>query len=129
MTVAGHPPPPDEFPDPAGPIDDPFLERLFATMCEHIFVLDGETFVDQAQRWTGAFGFMAALKPRTRREWLLAADVTMKHLFAQHSLVLGRAKGLRVKQRAKYGRDFIARAKTLHTAQLQYELVRSKPPA
>jgi len=127
MTVYGHPPPPAEFPDPAEPRDDPFLERLFATMCRHIYVLKGETFVDLARRWMEALRFMAALKPRTEHEWLLASDVTMKHMFALHSLALGRAKGVTMKQRLKHGRDFIANARTLHAAQLHYDLIRAKP--
>lgn len=127
MTVFGHPPPPAEYPDPAEPEDDPFLERLFATMCRHIYVLKGETFVDQARRWGEALSFMAALKPRTEHEWLLASDVAMKHLFALHSLALGRAKGLRMKQRLKHGRDFILHARTMHAAQMHYDLVRAKP--
>jgi hypothetical protein len=127
MTVYGHPPPPDEYPDPAEPRDDPFLERLFATMCDHIYELKGETFVDQVRRWTETLGFMAALKPRTEHEWLLASDVAMKHLFALHSLALGRGKGVRMKQRLKYGRDFIAHARTMHAAQQHYDLIRAKP--
>jgi hypothetical protein len=127
MAVTGQPPPPRERPDPAEPRDDPFLERLFATMCKHIYVLRGETFVDQARRWLDTFTFMAALQPRTEREWLLASDVAMKHLFAQHSLALGRARGVRMKQRMQHGKDFIAHARTLHAAQLRYDLIRAKP--
>jgi hypothetical protein len=129
MTVFGQLPPPDECPDPAEPHDDPFLERLFETMCKYIYVLRGETFVDQARRWTEALRFMAAMKPRTEQEWLLAADVAMKHLFALHSLALGRAKGVGMKARMRHGKDFIAHARTMHAAQLHYDLMRSKPAA
>ncbi len=129
MTVTGHPPPPDDLPDPAGPKDDPFLERLFGTMCRHIDVLPDETFVDQARRWIDALRYMAALKPRTEAEWLLASDVAMKHMFALHSLALGRTKGVTMKQRLKHGRDFIRHARAVHAAQLHYDLLRAKPAA
>jgi hypothetical protein len=129
MTVFGHPPPTDEQPEPTEPEDDPFLERLFATMCRHVYVLKGETFVDQVRRWLDALSFMGALKPRTEHEWLLASDVAMKHLFALHSLALGRGKGVSIKQRLKHGREFIAHARTMHAAQLHYDMMRAKPAA
>jgi hypothetical protein len=129
MTVAGHPPPPDECPEPAGPRDNPFLERLFAAMCRSVYVLPGETFVDQARRWMAALRAMAALDPRDEREWLLASDVAMKHLFAEHSLILSKAKGVRVKQRQRHGNEFIVKARNLHAAQLRYDLARGRSGA
>ncbi|WP_428486072.1 hypothetical protein [Rhodopila sp.] len=137
MTVSGHtqppngPPnePPNQLPAPTGPQDNPFLERLFTTMCRYIYVLPEETFVHQVQRWIDALHFMTSLKPRTEQEWLLASDVTMQHMFAQQSLALSRGKGVRIKQRMQHGKDFITHAKTLHAAQLRYELVRAKPAA
>ena len=127
MTVYGHRPPPDEQPEPMGSQDDGFLERLFATMCRHICALPDETFVDQARRWADTFRYMAALNPRPKREWLLASDVAMQQVFAQHSLAMGRAKGVPLKRRLAYGRDFIAHARTLHEAHLRYDLLRARP--
>jgi hypothetical protein len=118
-------PPPAERPDPVGPRDDPFLEKLFAALCEQIFVLRGETFFDQANRWTHVLDFMASLGPRKQPEWLLAADVTLKQFRALHSLTLYRAKGVTSRQRLKHGRDFIARAKGMQDAMVNYELLRN----
>ncbi|MDR3531510.1 MAG: hypothetical protein P4L90_13285 [Rhodopila sp.] len=121
-------PPPAEHPDP-GPRDDPFLELLFAAMCRNLFVLPGETFVDQARRWTDALNFTADLKPRDQQEWLRAADVTMKQFSAIYSLVMRKRRGISQKQRMKHGQDFLAHAKAMQDARLRYELLRNTPTA
>jgi hypothetical protein len=114
---------PTSRPQP-GPHDDPFLESLFATMCQNLFVLPGETFVDQARRWTDALQFTAALKPRNPREWLHASDVTMKQFSAIHSLVMRKRRGLSQKQRSRHDQDFLENAKAMQDARLHYDLMR-----
>jgi hypothetical protein len=129
MAAHGQLTPPNERPNPTGLKDDPFLEQLFETMCRHLFVLRGDSFVDQANRWAHALRYMASLKPVTQPEWLLAADVTMQHFFALHSLALGRGKGVRMKRRIAHGKEFIARAMTMHAARLRYDLLKATSDA
>ena len=121
MTAVG--PSPGEPPVP--PVDDPFLERLFGAMCEHIPVHQNETFVDQVRRWCETLRFMAELRPRTGSECLLAADVAMKDQFVRASLVRGKNPG--GGKRQQQGREFILRARELHEAQVEYSLLRSRP--
>jgi hypothetical protein len=106
------------------PPDNPFLESLFGSMCRHLFVLPGETFVDQARRWTDALGFTASLQPRDQEEWLQAADVTMKQFSAIHSLVMRKRRGISRAQRCQYDQDFLANAKAMQDARLRYDLLR-----
>lgn len=114
---------PDEEPPP--PVDDPFLERLFGVMCEHIPARREDTFVDRVRRWYETLRFMAELHPRTSAECLMAADVSMKNQFVLETLERGRdAKG---RQRLMRSREFIDRARDLHEAQLQYDLLRNRP--
>ena len=87
-------------------------------------MLPGETFVDQARRWTDALGFAASMKPRDQQEWLQAADVTMKQFSAIHSLVLRRRRGISRQQRARHDQDFLTHAKAMQDARLRYDLLR-----
>jgi head-tail adaptor len=109
---------------PQFPPDDPFLEALFNAMCKNLFVLPGETFVDQARRWTDALQFTAALHPRDRQEWMQAADVTIEQFSAIHSLVMRKRRDISPKQRAKHEQDFLAHAKAMQDARLRYDLLR-----
>jgi head-tail adaptor len=106
------------------PSDDPFLEALFGAMCRNLFVLPGESFVDQARRWTDALRFTAALRPRDQQEWLQAADVTIEQFSAIHCLVMRRRRDITAKQRSQHDRDFLAHAKAMHDARLRYDLLR-----
>jgi head-tail adaptor len=106
------------------PQDDPFLEVLFSAICRTLFVLPGETFVDQARRWTDALRFTAALNPRNEQEWLRAADVTIEQFSAIHSLVMRKRRDISPKQRAKHERDFLEHAKAMQDARLRYDLLR-----
>lgn len=106
------------------PPDDPFLEALFSAICRNLFVLPGETFVDQARRWTDALNFTAALRPRTQQEWLQAADVTIEQFSAIHSLVMRKRRSIPPKQRAKHEQDFLEHAKAMQDARLRYDLLR-----
>jgi hypothetical protein len=111
-------------PDPlGGPVDDAFLEALVSALCRDLFVLPGETFVDQVRRWTDALAFAAALKPRDRQEWLQAADVTMKQFAAIQSLVLRKRRGITRRQRAAHEHDFLRRAREMQDARLRYDLL------
>ena len=92
-------------------------------MCESLFVLPGETFVDQARRWIDALYFTALLKPRDQREWLCAADVTLKQYAAVYSLVMQKRKGITAAQRQKHSRDYIDRAKAMQDARRHYDLI------
>lgn len=105
-------------------MDDPFLETLLGAMCRALLPLPGENFVDQAARWTDALRFTAALKPRNQREWLRAADVTMKQFSALYSLVMRKQKGITATQRQRYDRHFLAEAKAMQDARLRYDLLR-----
>jgi head-tail adaptor len=105
------------------PQDDPFLESLFGAMCRSLFVLPGETFVNQTRRWTDALRFAASLKPRDEAEWLQAADVTMKQFFAIHSLIMRKRRGITQKQRARHDQDFLSNAKAMQDARLRYDLL------
>ena len=93
-------------------------------MCEHIPAYPGETFPDRVRRWYETLRFMADLKPRSSAECLLAADVSMKHLFVME--VLARGRGPAGRQRQQRSREFIFRAQELHDAQLGYDLARIK---
>jgi hypothetical protein len=106
------------------PPDDPFLEALFSAICRNLFVLPGETFVDQARRWTDALHFTVALHPRTQQEWLQAADVTIEQFSAIYSLVMRKRRGIPPKQRAKHEQDFLEHAKAMQDARLRYDLLR-----
>jgi hypothetical protein len=108
---------------PPIPQDDPFLESLFAAMCQCLFVLPGETFVDRVRRWSDAWGFAASLQPRSQQEWLHAADVTMKQFAAVHSLILRKRRGITRTQRARHDQDFIVKAKAMQDARLRYDLL------
>ncbi len=101
------------------------MERLFGALCGTLFRLPGETFVDEAARWMDALTFMAALQPRDEREWLVAADVTMKQFSAAHSLLMRKRKGISARQRLQHGQDFLDRAKAMHDARLRYDLLRT----
>jgi hypothetical protein len=106
------------------PADNPFLEAVFAAICDKLYVLPGETFVDQARRWTGALAFAAALKPRSPQEWLQAADVTITQYSAIQCMVMRKRNDISAKQRTKLERDFIAHAKALQNARRRYDLLR-----
>lgn len=106
------------------PADDPFLEALFSAICKNLFVLPGETFVDQARRWADALHFTAALRPRDQQEWLQAADVTIEQFSAIHSLVMRKRRDISPKQRAKHEQDFLEHAKAMQDARLRYDLLR-----
>jgi hypothetical protein len=106
------------------PRDEPFLEDLFAAMCRDLFMLPGENFVDQARRWTDALGFVASLGPRNQEEWLQAADVTVKHFAAIHSLLMRKRRDVPRHRRAQYCQDFLTCAKAMQDARLRYELLR-----
>jgi hypothetical protein len=106
------------------PRDEPFLEEVFGAMCQNLFVLPGETFVDQARRWTDALGFTASLRPRDQQEWLGAADVTMKHFAAIYSLLMRKRSDIPRHRRAQHCQQFLIRAKAMHDARLRYELLR-----
>ncbi len=101
------------------------MERVFGALCATLFGLPGETFVDEAARWMDALTFMAALKPRNEREWLMAADITMKQVSAVHSLLMRKRKGVTATQRLQHGQDFLDRAKAMQDARLHYDLLRS----
>jgi hypothetical protein len=122
----GHHPPDRSPPNRHQPIprDEPFLEALFGVLCRDLFVLPGETFVDQAQRWTDALGFVASLGPRDQPEWLQAADVTMKHFAAVHSLLMRKRQDVPRHRRVQHSQDFLVRAKAMQDARLRYELLR-----
>jgi len=128
-----HCPPPEDPPGkqpaepPPPPVDDPFLERVFSVMCQHIPLYPGETFVDQVRRWFDTLHFMAELRPRTGAECLLAADVAMKDRFVQETLAHG--KDLNGRRRQQQGHEFILRTQELHDAQLGYSLLRSRKVA
>lgn len=100
------------------------MERLFGAMCQRLFILPGETFVDQIGRWTDALRFTGLLKPRDQQEWLRAADVTMKQFSAVHSLLMRKRKGITTRQRQKHSQDFLDRAKAMQDARLHYDLLR-----
>ncbi len=104
------------------------MERLFGAMCRNLSILPGETFVEQAERWTVALRFAASLKPRDQQEWLRAADVTVKQFFAMYSLALRRRQDITAKQRHKYGQEFLLHAKALRDARLRYDLLRKVEP-
>jgi head-tail adaptor len=106
------------------PADDPFLEALFSAICRNLFVLPGETFVDQARRWTDALHFTAALRPRNQQEWLQAADVTVEQFSAIYNLVMRKRRDISAKQRARYEQDFLTHAKAMQDARLRYDLLR-----
>jgi hypothetical protein len=106
------------------PRDEPFLEALFGAMCRDLFVLPGETFVEQAQRWTEALGFTTSLGPRDQQEWLHAADVTMKHFAAIHSLLMRKRRDVPRHRRVQHSQDFLIHAKAMQDARLRYELLR-----
>jgi hypothetical protein len=106
------------------PHDDPFLEALFSAICKNLFVLPGETFVDQARRWTDALHFTAALNPRDQQEWTQAAEVTIEQFSAIHSLVMRKRRDISPRQRAKHEQDFLAHAKAMQDARLRYDLLR-----
>jgi hypothetical protein len=93
-------------------------------MCQSLLALPGENFVDQAGRWIDALRATALLKPRDRREWLQAADVTMKQFSAVYSLVMRKQRGLTAKQRLRYNQDFLLYAKAMQDARLRYDLLR-----
>ncbi len=114
---------PADWPDP-GPQDNLFLETLFAAMCRNLFVLPGETLVDQAHRWIDALRFAASLKPRDEPEWLQAVDVTTKQFSAIHSLVMCRRKGVSQKQRLRHDQDFLINVTAMQDARLRYDLMR-----
>ena len=116
-------PPSADWP-PRGLEDDPFLETLFGAMCRDLLALPGESFVDQAARWTDALRFTASLKPRDQQEWLRAADVTIKQFSAVYSLVMRKQKGITAKQRLRYDKDFLLHAKAMQNARLRYDLMR-----
>ncbi len=109
---------------PQIPPDDPFLEALFSAICKNLFVLPGETFVDEARRWTEALNFTAALRPRSQQEWLQAADVTIEQFSAIHSLVLRKRRDISTRQRAKHEQAFLEHAKAMQDARLRYDLLR-----
>lgn len=119
--MSTHSLPPEQPP----PVDDPFLERLFGVMCQHIPVRRDESFVGQARRWCDTLQFMAALQPRTSAECLLAADVAMKDQFVQETLARG--KGPAGRRRRQQSREFILRTQDLHDAQMEYSLLRARP--
>lgn len=106
------------------PPDDPFLEALLSAICRNLFVLPGETFVDQARRWADALHFTATLQPRNEQEWLQAADVTIQQFSAIHSLVMRKRRDISAKQRARHEQDFLAHAKAMQDARLRYDLLR-----
>jgi hypothetical protein len=106
------------------PPDNPFLEALFCAICKNLFVLPGETFVNQARRWADALCFTAALRPRDEQEWLQAADVTIKQYSAIYSLVMRKRRDVSAKQRAKHEQDFLEHAKAMQDARLRYDLLR-----
>jgi head-tail adaptor len=106
------------------PSDNPFLEALFSAICKTLFVLPGETFVDQVRRWTDALQFTAALRPRDQQEWLQAADVTIEQFSAIHSLVMRKRRDISAKQRARHEQDFLEHAKAMQDARLRYDLLR-----
>ncbi len=106
------------------PQDNPFLEHLFGAMCRNMPALPGEAFPDQAERWTDALRFAAALDPRDQTEWLRAADVTVKQFTAVYTLVLCRRPDTPEKQRQKYGRVFLRQCQVLRDARLRYDLLR-----
>ena len=114
---------PDGRPPP--PVDDPFLERLFGVMCQHVPIRPDDHFVDLVRRWYETLQFMAALRPRTGSECLLAADVSMKNQFVLAALARGRTPSAR--RRRMQSKAFIEATRELNDAQLQYEVVRSRP--
>jgi hypothetical protein len=115
------PPPSPRHPDP-GPADSPFLEVLFATLCQSLVVMPGETFVDQVRRWDAALSYTAALHPRDKQEWLRAADVTIKQFSAIHSLAQRKRRGISQKQRSQYDHDFLVHAAAMQDARLRYDM-------
>ena len=110
---------------PAPPVDDPFLERLFGVMCEHIPVRPDDSFIDQARRWCETLRYMAGLQPRTGNECLMAADIAMKNQFVLATLAGGRTEAAR--RRKMRSRAFIASTRDLREAHLQYDLIRGRP--
>jgi hypothetical protein len=107
------------------PINQSFVERLFAVMCEHVPTYPGETFPDQVRRWYEALGFVSELQPRTSAEYLLAADVAMKSQFMQE--VVARGRGPAGRERQRQSREFMLRAQDFQSARLGYDLARAKP--
>lgn len=121
MTMPG-PGPDDRVPPP---VDDPFMERLFGIMCRHIPVRRNDTFVDEVRRWYETLRFMAALRPRTVDECLLAADVSIKNQFVLETLARGRTEAGR--RRRMQSREFMSRTRDLNASQLHYDVIRSRP--
>jgi hypothetical protein len=111
--------------DQRPPVNDSFVERLFAVMCEHVPTYPGESFPDQVRRWYEALGLVSALQPRTSAEYLLAADVAMKSQFMLE--VLARGRGPAGRERQRQSREFLLRAQDFQTARLGYDLARAKP--
>ncbi len=106
--------------------DNPFIEGLFESVCNKIYVLRDETFVDQARRWTQALSVMSKLQPRTRHEWFLAADVTIMQFSALHSLALCQRRGIAAKTKQKYWLEYIARTQEMQDAMLRYKRLQKR---
>lgn len=111
-------------PEPPLFADNPFLEILYDSVCRELHVLPGEDFVEQVRRWCNALRVMDDLKPRTRHEWFLAADVTIKQFDALHSLIEYQRESPKSRTRMKSGMAFVAKTKTMQDALNHYESLR-----
>ena len=118
--------PSNQSPNPRNFQDNPFIEGLFESVCNKIYVLRDETFVDQARRWTQALSVMSKLQPRTRHEWFLAADVTIMQFSALHSLALCQRRGIAAKTKQKYWLEYIARTQEMQDAMLRYKRLQKR---
>jgi hypothetical protein len=105
------------------------MELLFASMCQNIRALPGETFVDVAGRWIAALRCAASLQPRDQAEWLRAADVTMAESFAGYSLVMRDRQGISAKQRLKHENDLVVHTRAMRDARLRYDRLRTSRAA
>ena len=121
--MQNQPPFPDDRPDPASFQDDPFLEVLLEMICRDIYVLRGETFVDQARRWTEVLRVITELDPRNRHEWFLAAEVTRMRFAALHSLALYEAAREGTKIKRKHGLTMATRTLEMQETMRRYERV------
>ena len=117
---------PDDRPDPQSFQDIPFIEGLFESVCNKIYVLRHETFVDRARRWTRALSAMTQLQPKTRHEWFLAADVTIMQFSALHSLALCQRRGIAAKTKQKYRLEYIGRVQAMQDAVLRYKRLQKR---
>ena len=118
--------PPDERPYARSFQDNPFIEGVFESVCDKIYVLRNETFVDQARRWVQALAAMTKLQPRTRHEWFLAADVTVMQFSALHSLALCQRRGIAAKTKQKHRLEYIARIQEMQEAVLRYKRLQKR---